>query len=214
LGEEKSHEEQEAIKAEFNRRCDEKHIAGSLVIENGNITRSLYDRSSWADLLILRMLFPPPFRILKKLRSGLRTLIRLSRVPLLIYPPGAKTEIHRLLLAYGGGPRADEALFVATYLAAKRGLRLTVVTVDRGRPGDKKLAKRAKDYLADHKVDQVDYVFRKGEPARIILQTADSSHSDLILMGGYEGGLLPQLFFGSTVDWVLWATHKPVLICQ
>ena len=204
----------QAMVQEFDRRIAEHQIEGKLVIETGEITKSLFDRSSWADLVILRMLYPPPFRILNKLRSGLRTLIRISRVPLLVFPPGGNTDIKCLLLAYGGGPRADEALFVATYLASKWGLQLSVVTVDRGRPGDDRLAKRARTYLTEHHVEQANFIHKKGDPARITLQAADATHCDLIIMGGYDSGPLSELIFGSTVDWVLWATHKPVLICQ
>ncbi|HMN58950.1 MAG TPA: universal stress protein [Anaerolinea sp.] len=204
----------EDIRETFRRSCEEAGVEGSLVVENGPVTETLFDRSSWADLMVLSMLYPPPLQVVKRLRSGLRTLIRLSQVPLLIYPPGAVTSIRCAVLAYGGGPRADEALFVATYLASRWGLKLTVATADRGRPGDARLIERARQYLTEHCVENVDYLFEQGDPAKLILQAAKSADCDLIIMGGYESRLIRELYMGSTVDRVLWSTDRAVLICR
>lgn len=204
----------EAMREDFRRCCEDAGVEGSLVVENGPVTETLFDRSSWADLMVLSMLYPPPLQVIKRLRSGLRSLIRLSQVPLLIYPPGATTNIQCAVLAYGGGPRADEALFVATYLASRWGLKLTVATADRGRPGDAQLVERARHYLTEHCVNNVEYLFEQGDPAKLILQAAKSTDCDLIIMGGYESRLLRELYLGSTVDRVLWSTDRPVLICR
>lgn len=204
----------ETIRETFRRSCEEAGVEGSLVIEHGPVTETLFDRSSWADLMVLSMLYPPPLSIVKRLRSGLRSLIRLSQVPLLIYPPGAVTKIQCAVLAYGGGPRADEALFVATYLASRWGMKLTVATADRGRPGDAQLVERARGYLTEHCVDHAEYLFEQGDPAKLILRAAKSTDCDLIIMGGYESRLLRELYLGSTVDRVLWSTDRPVLICR
>ena len=198
----------------FRERCAGSAVDGRLVIENGNPTRLIYERSAWADLLVLRLLYPPPLSFFRRLRSGLRTLIRLSPVPILIYPPGAATEIHSAVLAYGGGLRADEALFVATYLALRWDVKLTVVTVDRHRIGDELLPERAKTYLDEHGVRDVKYMKSTGDPARTINLAIELCDCDLIIMGGYESGLLRELVFGSTVDRVLRSAKSSVLICQ
>ncbi|MGZ9222250.1 MAG: universal stress protein [Anaerolineales bacterium] len=203
-----------ALHDRFIQHFSESNVEGMLAIERGDVTRVIYDRSHWADLLVLRLLFPPPLQIFRRLRSGLRTLIRLSPAPLLIYPPGASTQIHSAVLAYGGGLRADEALFVATYLASRWDVKLTVITVDRDRSGDDLLQNKAREYLESHDVHDVDYVKSAGDPARSIILSRELCDCDLIIMGGYESGLLREILFGSTVDRVLASVKSSVLICQ
>ena len=202
------------LRERFEQRCSDSGVDGRLAVESGEVTRVIYDRSHWADLLVLRLLYPPPLQIFRRLRSGLRTLIRLSPAPLLVIPPGASTQVRSAVLAYGGGLRADEALFVATYLASRWGVKLTVVTVNRNRSGDDQLQIRAKEYLNGHGVIDVDYVTSSGDPARTITLALDLCECDLIIMGGYESSLLREIVFGSTVDRVLASAKTSVLICQ
>ncbi len=207
-----SNEHLDHLRQTFETRCRERGVDGRLAVESGNVTRLIFDRSFWADLLVMRLLYPPPLQAFRRLRSGLRSLIRLSTVPLLVCPPGAPADFRSAVLAYGGGPRSDEALFVATYLASCWHLDLTVVAVDRSRSGDDTLLSRAWHYLETHNVSEVHYKFKKGDPARNILQVAEGS--ELIIMGGYESGLLREILFGSTVDRVLWSAKCAVLICR
>ena len=202
------------LREKFEQRCADSGVDGRLAVESGDVTRVIYDRSHWADLLVLRLLYPPPLQIFRRLRSGLRTLIRLSPAPLLVFPPGAPTQVHSAVLAYGGGLRADEALFVATYLASRWYVKLTVVTVDRNRSGDDQLQKKAKEYLESHGIIDVDYVSNSGDPARTISLALDLCDCDLIIMGGYESALLREIVLGSTVDRVLASAKRSVLICQ
>ncbi|NIU60737.1 MAG: hypothetical protein GWN66_02915, partial [Pseudomonas stutzeri] len=54
------------------------------------------------------------------------------------------------MLAYDGSPKADEALFVATYLSCRWDITLVVVTViETGRTTTETLA-RAREYLETH----------------------------------------------------------------
>ena len=204
----------EKLRAKFQQLCEEKNIEGNLSVETGEVSRVILDRAYWADLLVLRLLFPPPLKILSRLRSGIRRLIRLSPVPLLVFPAGGIPDFSEIVLAYGGGPRADEALFLATYLSSKHQIPLQVITVDRGRPGDNALETKARNYLESHNIHFARFVHQRGNPARIILAFTRYKSNALIVMGGYEGNLLRELFLGSTVDRVLWATSHPVLICH
>jgi nucleotide-binding universal stress UspA family protein len=205
-------EEISGLEKKFTEICSRAGVEGNLIVEAGDVTRLIYGRSFWADLVVLRLLHPPPILSVRRLRSGLRTLIRICPPPLLALPPGASTSMNCALLAYGGGAKADEALYVATYMARRWGLRLTVVTVDRGRIGDRRLETKARHYL--NQVKDVRYVFEKGEPSKIILKTSAKYDCDLILMGGYERNLAVEVVFGSTVDRVLWRSKCPVLICH
>jgi nucleotide-binding universal stress UspA family protein len=164
------------------------------------------------DLVVFRLDFPPPTRALARMRSGTRTLIRRSSAPLLAVPD-APIKLNSAMLAYGGGPKADEALFMATYLASRWQLPLTVITVQpKGAHGPSPIF-RARQYLEEHDV-QAAYVEETGDPASIVSLASEAKLCDLIIMGGYEGGLLFETVRGSTVDRVLRTIHRPVLICS
>lgn len=199
---------------EFRMRCRTALVPGELAMEQGNVTRLVYERSFWADLVVLRLSHPPPLFFFGRLGSGLRTLIRRCTTPLLVVPPFVQPESHKALLAYGGGAKADEALFLAAYLASRWNIELHVVTIDRKGLDGNKLIDRARLYLARHGVPDAHFYNSKGNPAQVILDQCNQIGADLIVMGGYEGGYFQELMLGSTVDRVLWKTRCPVLICN
>jgi nucleotide-binding universal stress UspA family protein len=207
-------EEKNSIVEEFSRRCSGSGVENEISFERGKITRLLNERSYWADLLVLNMNHPPPFFSFTRFRSGLRTLIRKRKTPILTVPPAYHGNIQRMLLAYGGGRNSDEALFVAAYLARKWNLDLNVVVVDRKNVNADELLKIAKEYLESHGVPTARYFILNGSPAQAILLQGEQLLCDLILMGGYEGGYFSEIVFGSTVDRLLLGARCPVLICH
>jgi hypothetical protein len=57
-----------------------------------------------------------------------------------------------MLLAYDGSPKADEALYVSTYLSGQWDIPLVVVTVDEQGHGASLALTGAQNYLQDHGV--------------------------------------------------------------
>lgn len=203
------------IEKEFVQSCRDFGVESQFIIEQGNITRTILERSYWSDLLVLRLSHPPPFLSLHRISSGLRNLIRLVRIPIMVVPPSAGTGFERILLAYGGGKKADEALFIGAYLCARWNSELTVVTVKRKGSDQRTLTDKARQYLESHQLSKVTYdEFQEGSPAEAILKVSEQNQSSLILMGGYEGGYFRELIFGSTVDRVLQRTRCSVMICH
>lgn len=201
------------IREKFLSRCAAAQVEGNIVFETGNITRILYDRSAWADLVVFRLRYPPPLFSFRRLGSGIRNLIRLCPSPLLIVPPTANPTIERAVLAYGGGRKADEALYLSAYLASRWGVRLTVTAIGPAQKSEGYLNK-SREYLDQFGINDTVYLNKQGDPAHEILSAAEDSGSELIIMGGYEGGLVKELVTGSTVDRVLWNTRQSVLICH
>ena len=106
---------------------------GRLAIEVGTVTDHVCERSGWADLTILRLAYPPPQAPLARLGSGVRNLLRCCRSPLLVTPGTPAAALDRVLVAYDGSPKAEQALFVAAYLAVRWGSSLAVVSVGESR---------------------------------------------------------------------------------
>jgi nucleotide-binding universal stress UspA family protein len=117
------------------------------------------------------------------------------------------------LLAYDSSPKADEALFVATYVAAKWGTDLTVVAVVEGERVSADTLTRAKDYLESHGVEAT-YVKESGPVPEAILKTAEDQERNMIIMGGYGHNPVLEVVIGSVVDQVLSESQIPTLICR
>jgi len=129
-----------AVQAEFDRLCTDAGVSGRMGIEVGNVARRICERARWADLVVVGLAHPPAPQPVAKLSSGFRTLIRRCARPVLAVPMTV-SALSRPLLAYDGSPKAEEALFVAAYLASRWQVPLTVVTI----LGDTAVATSAQD---------------------------------------------------------------------
>jgi nucleotide-binding universal stress UspA family protein len=130
----------------------------------------------------------------------------------LAVPEGSR-PLDRVLLPYDGSPKADEALFIATYITDRWNIPLAIVTViESGRTSSNTL-ERAQSYLETHKV-QATVVKESGPVTEAILKAAKEHASDLIIMGGYGFNPVLEVVLGSAVDHVLRASQRPVLICR
>lgn len=201
-----------SVQVEFKQRCEAAGVPGTAVIGVGGVAETLCDRARWADLVAVHLAHPPAARPLARLGSGFRTLIRRCPRPVLAAPQ-ASPRLERVLLAYDGSPKANEALFVATYLAGRWQLALTVVTVLEREADTPEPLRRARAYLEGHGV-QAGYVEAHGQTATAILETAAAQESDLIVMGGYGASPVVEVVLGSVVDQVLREFGQPVLVCR
>jgi nucleotide-binding universal stress UspA family protein len=205
-------EEVRAVQSEFDRRCEAAGIPGRLALEVGGVARRICERARWNDLVVLSLSYPPAPQPIARLGSGLSTLLRRCARPVLAVPESS-SNLGRALLAYDGSPKADEALFVATYLSGRWNIPLVVLTViETGRTTSEALA-HAQNYLETHGTQAV-FVKESGPVAEAILKAADEHESDLIIMGGY--GLRPvlEVVLGSAVNHILRASRRPMLICR
>ncbi|MBL8056445.1 MAG: universal stress protein, partial [Anaerolineales bacterium] len=201
----------QAVRADFLARCEAAGVAGALAIEAGDVAGRICERAALADLVVVHLAHPPSAQPLERLSSGFRALVRRCPRPLLAVP-GPAAAIQRPLLAFDGSPKSKEALFVAAYLAGEWRTPLTVVTVKENGSTDDAL-RFARQYLEFHEVP-ADFREAAGPVPAAILRTAAESANDLILMGGYGARPVVEVILGSSVDAVLRATDRPLLLCR
>ena len=203
-----------AVQEEFTRRCQKAGVEGALTVQAGEIARTVCTYARWADLVVLNLAHPPRTQPLAKLQSGFRTILRRCSRPVLAVPKRYHPrELRRILLAYDGSRKADEALFIAAFMGAGWQIPLTVMTVeetDRTSPGALQLAE---DYLRRRNV-KATFVEETGNISEAILANVKSYDCDMILMGGYGRGPMLEMVLGSTVDHILQKSRVPILICR
>jgi nucleotide-binding universal stress UspA family protein len=197
------------------QRCAGAGIRGRTLLASGQASSLLCQNAPWVDLVLFTLNRPPPQQFFQRLYSGTRLLIRRCTTPLFAVP-NTPFKLDSALLAYGPGRKAEEALFIAVYLAGKWQIPLTILMVNAktSQPATTPSPlERAREYL-DGSGIQAEYIEQTGHSAREILLVAEEQRCGFIIMGGYESGPLRESIFGSTVDYVLRSTRRPILICR
>lgn len=202
----------EQIATRFVERCEQAGVSGSFTSEPGKVAERIAARARWADLVVLKLEHPPVPKGTEKLSSGLRTLIRRCPRPLLMVP-GNHRAVNRALLAYDESPMAQEALFVATYMAAAWGIRLNVLTVEEEGLDAGMALERAREYVQLNGAT-AEFSAATGPVSKAVLSAAHTSDSDLILIGGYGAAPVMEVVLGSAVDYVLRKSDLPILVCR
>jgi nucleotide-binding universal stress UspA family protein len=195
----------------FRWRRGEVGFEGDLLVEAGPVGRIICDRARFADLVVVSLAHPPGSGPLARLGSGFRNLVRRCSRPILAVP-GEVSPLSKALLAYDGSPKAREALFVATYLAGHWQMPLVVLWVAEA-AAEPDLLNEARQYIEGHGLSAM-FTHGQGDVAATILATAAEQGCDWLIMGGYGINPVVEVVLGATIDQVLRASDKPVLICH
>jgi nucleotide-binding universal stress UspA family protein len=191
-----------ALRVAFNRTCHAAGIPGRLAVEVGDLAESVCERARWSDLVVLD-------------RSSDETILHeiiqhVSRPVLLV--PGPARELKRALLVYDGSPKAKEGLYVATYLASRHNIVLTIFAT---REGDQRAMQKtvtvAMRHLRKNGVDASPFE-ASGPITQAIHDSALKTESDLIITGGYNQH--PLFAPKSSLDQLIRISEIPLLICR
>jgi nucleotide-binding universal stress UspA family protein len=203
----------ESIRQQFEQRCIDANIPGRIAFVEGEISRIVIERALLNDLVVLNVAHPPGTRIVDRLSSGLRNIIRRCARPILAVP-GKPGSFSQLLVAYDSSLKGRQALTLAAYFSRTQQSRINVICVkERATDRSGQWLRDARRYLESHGID-ARYHHLRGDPGKMILQTGRSQKCTMILMGGYGFSPVVEVVVGSTVDVVLREADIPVLICQ
>jgi nucleotide-binding universal stress UspA family protein len=200
-----------AVQGTFRQKCVEAGIDGKLIIEVGEIARKICERAAMTDLAVLKIVHPPAGG-LSTLKSPFRVIITNAPCPVVGVPAGA-TGVQRALLAFDGGPRAIEALFVSAYMAEMWKTELMVFTAIEAGKVKPDVQDYVRRYLDIHEV-QAEYIVVEHDAKDCLRKTAEERNVDLVLMGGYGGSVIREMFIGSSLDYMLRESKIPTLICH
>ncbi|MFL7839235.1 MAG: universal stress protein [Candidatus Promineifilaceae bacterium] len=201
------------IEAEFRRRCRKAGVEGQFAAEVGVEGKLMIQRAPWVDLVSTNLTFATEYSPGGRLSSGVDFLIQRCPRPILVITGEKITHMDKGLLAYDGSPKADEALFVAAYLAARWHMKLTVLTVITEYT-EAAVLDDARRYLIANNLLNVKYILEEAPITEAVLKTAKSQGSNLLIMGGFGYRPVRYLVLGSTVNGVLDDGQIPTLICR
>ncbi len=208
----KLREQGKELLAQARARCEEQEVPCRTELAEGNVTRTILDRAGQADLIAMGRLGSGEKWGGPLLGSSFEAVVRHSPVPVL----GVQREVRplrRILVAYDGSDRSQDALEIAIALARHHGREIVLLTVDDGHGGRKEAYERAEAELKNAALFFT-AVYRAGHVSQSILEVADETQCDLIVMGAYGHTRFLGVLFGSTVDDVMRRTTLPILICR
>ncbi|MBN2083664.1 MAG: universal stress protein [Anaerolineales bacterium] len=211
-GKESGSQKMDSLREAFTRRCEQAGLTGGLAIEESDVTDAICDRARLVDLVVLTLTHPPADQPFLRLSSGFRALIQKCPRPILAIPADP-TELSSALVAYDGGAKSKEALFVAAYLASRWKIPLTVLSVEESGVDAEDILEEADEYLHTRSV-RASLILRAGPVAEAILRAAGESGSQLLILGGYGSNPVLEAVLGSQVDSVLRQSRLPMLICR
>lgn len=198
------------VQTRFDQRCQEAGVNGSLAIVQGDVSDQIIAYSLLTDLVVLNVSHAPGPG-LSSLGSGLRSIIWRSARPVLTVP--ARTSpLDNAMLAFNGSPKSKEALFVAAYVAELWKTSLVVMTLTENDNTSPDVQDYARAYLELHEIE-ADYIMVDGS-MDAILDVGKERDINLMLMGGYSGTALKEVFIGSMVNNLLRKFEYPILICR
>lgn len=195
----------------FHEQCRQLGIRGEFAAESGPVAPTIVRRAAWADLLVLSLVRRTGPKTATGFGTRFNKILQRSPRPILVVPEEADSAMDRALLAYDGSPKADEALYLAAYMARAWGVTLTVVSA-----GSKKSAvaqRKAGEYLAGRNVE-AEFVQGEKPAYHAILNAVEEQRANMIIMGGFGNRSALQLVIGSTVTKLLREVDVPVFVCR
>ena len=200
------------IQIEFTHRCESAGIQSDLQIIVGDITSNICERARWNDLVIMNLSYPPESSMFARLSSGIRNLVQRCPRPIL-FTPQITEPLDHALLAYDGSLKAQEALFIASYLATKWEIQLSVISIGKDE-NIKQILGDAQTYLDCYHV-RADYILASGKDnTDIILKVAGEVNADYLIIGGYSRNPILEVLQGGDVDQLLRQANIPIVVCR
>ena len=206
------HEQGKATLQQAEARCQEQGIVCKTELADGIVSNVILERAQRTDLVVMGERGAGADWSGPMLGSTFEAVVRHAPKPVLVTKDKAR-PLHRILVAYDGSDRAQDALDVVTHLISERQREMLLLTVDDGHKARETDYEQAVNRLAERGIE-APHQFVKGHPAEKIIETAEKEESDLIVMGAYGHSRFLKTLFGSTVDDVLHSASCPILICR
>ncbi len=201
----------EDLRKEFDQKCAGGGQHGDFQVMVGDVTETICERARLNDLVVMNLAYPPDTSLLNRMSSGIRNLVQRCPRPIL-FTPQVTRPLRNALLAYDGSLKAQEALFISTYLAGMWKIPLEVITIgDAQAVAD--IQGDARMYLQGHAI-AANYITADGRADELILDYVEKLNTDLLLLGGYGRNPILELMQAGAVDEILRRSNIPMLICR
>ncbi len=182
-------------------------LRAQLAVAEGELVREVRTRAKYFDVVVAPAAGVGTPRRVDPLVDP---LLRRCPRPLLLVSD-TRPGITRPLLAYDGGPKAEQALFALAYLSVRRGLEPLVLHIGSSGSGSAATLARAGEYLAKLGV-KAELVAERGPVAETIVRVAQQRGCDVVFIGSHKWPRLWEDLLGGVVDDIIANTDLPLLV--
>ena len=194
------------------RERAEKMGAGNItpMLRNGQLVAAMEQLEDEVDLIVIGKRGEQSHLNMEHLGSNLERVVRSSKKPVLVASREFK-PIERILIAFDGGSSAIKAVEYIVRSELFRGLEFLLIQV--GTESNAKCkplwgavaALREAGFNADSKVIS-------GQPDRVIAESIEKEHFDMLVMGAYGHSRIRNLIIGSTTTQMIGACKVPIML--
>ena len=194
----------------LSNACEKAGVPCDVIQASGIVSRVIVEHGGLADLIVMGRGGEHSEWLDGLIGSTAETVIRRSSLPVLI-TGHAELGKERILVAYDGTSHAQKALRTAVAFAEvwKTDLQILIV----GDHVSSGTLDELHGYLEAHEIEEK-IVHGKGDAGEVIIESANSSQADLIVMGAYGHGKVRELVVGSTTSYVINHAACPVLLAR
>jgi len=201
-----------AIVDDFAARCQHRGVRAETTVAMGIVANQICNHARTADLVVMGHRGVNARFSTGLLGSTAESVTRKSPRPVLMVGRPFD-EISKPLLAYDGSERASAALHGAAELCVSLDLPLTVIHVNRDRVAGALVLDEATRYLAAYNL-QVSCELASGSPHEIIVDRLRARDFDLLFIGAFGHSRIIEMVLGSTTEFVLRNSPKPVFLSR
>lgn len=200
------------ILADAEKRCKQDGIAHTTYLDTGIVTKEICEREKLVDLVVIGQRGINSQFDRKILGSTTEGLTRRTTKPLLISPVEF-AEIKKILLAYDGSSGAKKAMEFAAGFCKDMDLPLSIITINKDEKTAAAVLDSVKSYLEPYRIT-FDTMIRTGSTEQVLKDLLDGGGYDLLIMGAHGHSKIIELVLGSTTEYVIRNTKKPVIVTK
>tara|TARA_Y100000589_G_scaffold147656_2_gene141170 strand:+ start:2912 stop:3757 length:846 start_codon:yes stop_codon:yes gene_type:complete len=205
----------EILHAAWKHGVDQHQLKGAFQCPEGIVSEELANEARKHDLLVIGTK-GENFQLSQLLvGSTFNEVVQLVNRPIMVVPNQvSRFYIRRVLVAYDGSPRANNALHFVIQSVRDYNLECElIVCKDETLLNAEDILKEAQEILERASIEFKARLIQ-GPASQMILDHATVSNSDVICMGRYSGALIKDLFVGGVARQVITQSQIPILLMR
>ncbi len=200
------------ILADAEAACAKAGVECKTYLDTGIVTKEICEREKLVDLVIIGQKGVNSQFDRKILGSTTEGLTRRLTKPLFISPAQFHAISH-VLLAYDDSDGAKKAMEFAAGFCKDMAIPLTVVTVNKDEKVSLTILSGVTSYIEPYGIG-VETRHATGNAEKVLKSMMDSESYDLMVMGAHGHSRIVELVLGSTAEYVIRNTNKPVIVTK
>jgi nucleotide-binding universal stress UspA family protein len=190
-----------------------KKVQFSIQKESGNPVDVICEKSRLVDLVIMGARGEFERWSDKMLGTTLEATSRLNIKPILVTPKKYQ-DIKKILIAYDGSNNSIKALTFGAFFSTVLQADVILLNVKNSDEISKEIIQEAKEYLSNYEIPAIEEKIVEGEPTEKIVEVANTTNSNLIIMGAYGHSRIREAILGSTTVQVMRKATMPILMSR